>query len=87
VSLCFKKESNNNNEVSSGHQPYHSGVQSDDGGVKPDHDAGVWPNDGGVHLDHDDGVKHNNGGVQSNHEDIVAIKSEVWINKIINIYL
>jgi len=40
-----------------------------------------------VQPDHDDGVQRNDGGVKSNHEDIVAIKSDLWINKIINIYL
>jgi hypothetical protein len=58
-----------------------------DGGVQPDHDGGVQPNDGGVQPDHDGGVQPNDGGVQPDHDGIMAIKSEVWINKIINIYL
>jgi len=44
VSLCFKQERNNNNEVSHGQQPHESGVQLNDGGVHPNHDVGVHPN-------------------------------------------
>jgi hypothetical protein len=47
----------------------------------------VQLNDGGVHPNHDGGVQPNDGGVQPEHDDIMAIKSEVWINKIIKIYL
>jgi len=32
-------------------------------------------------------VHPDDGGVQPDHDNIMAIKSKVWINKIINIYL
>jgi hypothetical protein len=48
VSFYFKKESNKNNDVSSGQHPHDGGVHSDDGGVQPIHDGGVHIDDGGV---------------------------------------
>jgi hypothetical protein len=40
---------------------------------------------GGVHLIHNDGVYPDDGGVQPDNDSIMAIKSKVWINTIINI--
>ena len=85
VFCCFKKDKINNNEASSGKQPHENGIQFDDGGVQSIHDGGVYLDGGGVQPGHDGGVQPNDGVVHPSHEGIISIKSEVWINKIINI--